>query len=80
MTNKTAPHHEPAQADDTRRAAIEHLQSARNLLKKIAAEMKKDGSPPLTRTRIIRSLKLAESALRTARRCQTIDHADTASE
>jgi hypothetical protein len=64
----------PFEASDyTRRAAIEHLRTARDLLKKAARLMKKNGSRPQSVKRLFQSLKLAESALRHARRCNTID-------
>ena len=64
----------PFEASDyTHRAAIEHLRTARDLLKKAGRLMKKNGSRPQSVKRLFQSLKLAESALRHARRCNTID-------
>lgn len=56
-----------------RRAAIEHLRAARNLLKKSGTRIKKSGSPSKIIKRHFQSLKLAESALRHARSCQRIE-------
>jgi hypothetical protein len=67
----TAPHDDAALAADATRAAIEHLRTARQLLKQTAALMQKNNSTRLPRKRIVQALKLAESALRTARRSQT---------
>ena len=75
----TAPQDDAALAADTTRAAIEHLRTARQLLKQTAALMQKSSSKSLPRKRIVQALKLAESALRTARRCQTRDAAGVAS-
>ena len=69
----TALHDDAARAADTARAAIEHLRTARQLLKQTAALMQKNNSTSLPRKRIVQALKLAESALRTARRSQTCD-------
>jgi hypothetical protein len=69
----TALRDDDALAADTTRAAIEHLRTARQLLKQTAALMQKNNSTPLPRKRIVQALKLAESALRTARRSQTRD-------
>ena len=60
-------------SDYTYRAAIEHLRTARDLLKKAGRLMKKNGSGPHSVKRLFRSLKSAESALRHARRCNAID-------
>ncbi len=68
-----APHDDAALAADATRAAIEHLRNARQLLKQTAALMQKNNSTRLPRMRIMQALKLAESALRTARRSQTSD-------
>jgi hypothetical protein len=67
----TALHDDDALAADTTRAAIEHLRTARQLLKQTAALMQKSSSTSLPRKRIVQALKLAESALRTTRRSQT---------
>jgi hypothetical protein len=64
----TALHDDAARAVDTARSAIEHLRTARQLLKQTAALMQKSNSTSLPRKRIVQALKLAESALRTARR------------
>ena len=69
----TALRDDDALAADTTRAAIEHLRTARQLLKQTAALMQKSNSTSLPRKRIVHALKLAESALRTARRSQTHD-------
>jgi hypothetical protein len=53
-------------------AAIEHLRTARDLLKKDGAREKKNGSRPHIIKRLFQSLKLTESALRHLRRCQAI--------
>jgi hypothetical protein len=66
----TALHDNDVLAADTTRAAIEHLRIARQLLKQTAALLQK-GNASLPRKRIVQALKLAESALRTARRGQT---------
>ena len=60
-------------SDYTHRAAIEHLRTARDLLKKDGMLMKKNGSRPHSIKRLFQALKLAESALRHARRCDAID-------
>jgi hypothetical protein len=60
-------------ADEIHRAAIEHLRAARDLLKKAGVRMKKTGSGSRAIKRHFQSLKLAESALRHARRCQAIN-------
>jgi hypothetical protein len=61
-------------AGDIHRAAIEHLRAARDLLKKTGVRMKKTGgSGSRAIKRHFQSLKLAESALRHARRCQAIN-------
>ena len=65
-----ALHDEDALAVDTIRAAIQHLRTARQLLKQTAALMQKSNGASLPRKRIVQALKLAESALRTARRSQ----------
>jgi len=67
----TALHDDAALAADTARAAIQHLRTARQLLKRTAALMQKSDGASLPRKRIVQALKLAESALRTARRSQT---------
>ena len=60
--------------DDIHRAAIEHLRAARDLLKKTGVHMQKTGgSGSRAIKRHFQSLKLAESALRHARRCQVIN-------
>ena len=60
--------------DDIHRAAIEHLRAARDLLKKTGVRMQKTGgSGSRAIKRHFQSLKLAESALRHARRCQLIN-------
>jgi hypothetical protein len=59
-------------ADDIHRAAIEHLRVARDLLKKVGVRMKRTDSGSRAIKRHFQSLKLAESALRHARRCQAI--------
>jgi len=74
----TAPHDDAALAADATRAAIEHLRAARQLLKQTAALMQKNDSTRLPRMRIVQALKLAESALRTARRGQTSDAVEAA--
>jgi hypothetical protein len=60
-------------SDHTRMAAIEHLRTARDLLKRTGTRMKKDGSRPYIVKRLFQSLKLTESALRHVRRCQALD-------
>ena len=74
----TAPHDDAALAADATRAAIEHLRTARQLLKQTAALMQKNNSTRLPRKRIVQALKLAESALRTAGRSQTSEAAHAA--
>jgi hypothetical protein len=74
----TALHDDAALAANTARAAIEHLRTARQLLKQTAALLRKSNSTSLPRKRIVQALKLAESALRTARRSQTRDAASGA--
>jgi hypothetical protein len=74
----TAPPDNAALAAHATRAAIEHLRTARQLLKQTAALMQKNNSTSLPRMRIMQALKLAESALRTARRSQTSDIAGAA--
>ena len=70
----TATRYNPFEGSDcTHRAAIEHLRTARDLLKKTGILMKKNGSRPHSIKRLFQSLKLAESALRYARRCHAID-------
>jgi hypothetical protein len=69
----TALQDDAALAADAILAAIEPLRTARQLLKQTAALMHKNNSTPLPRKRIVQALKLAESALRTARRSQTRD-------
>ncbi|MBV8747423.1 MAG: hypothetical protein JO134_20525 [Xanthobacteraceae bacterium] len=71
----TALHDDAALAADTARSAIQHLRTARQLLKQTAALMQKSNGASLPRRRIVQALKLAESALRTARRSQTHDAA-----
>ena len=51
-------------------AAIEHLRTARDLLKKTTKRMKQNGTEPKTVKRLFQAIKLAESALRHVRRCQ----------
>jgi len=69
-----AARYTPFEASDyTYRAAIEHLRTARDLLKKAGRLMKKNGSRPHSVKRLFQSLKSAESALRHARRCNAID-------
>ena len=69
-----AARYRPYEASDyTYRAAIEHLRTARDLLKRDGRLMKRNGSRPHSLKRIFQSLKLAESALRHARRCNAID-------
>jgi len=64
----------PFEASDyTYRAAIEHLRTARDLLKKAGRLLKKNGSRPHSVNRLFQSLKLAEGALRHARRCNATD-------
>jgi hypothetical protein len=75
----TAPQDDAALAADVTRAAIEHLRTARQLLKQSAALMEKNNGTRLPRKRVVQALKLAESALRTARRSQTRDAAGVAS-
>jgi len=60
-------------SDRTHLAAIEHLRTARDLLKKTGMRMKKNGVKLHTIKRLFQSLKLTESALRHARRSQAID-------
>jgi hypothetical protein len=60
-------------SDDSHLAAIEHLRTARDLLKKTTKRMKQNGTGPETVKRLFQSLKLAESALRHARRCLVMD-------
>jgi hypothetical protein len=60
-------------SDHTYLAAIEHLRTARDLLKKGGAREKKNGNRPLIVKRLFQSLKLTESALRNLRRCHAID-------
>jgi hypothetical protein len=56
----------------TQLAAIEHLRTARDLLKKHGTREKKNGSRPHIIKRLFQSLKLTESALRHLRRCRAI--------
>jgi hypothetical protein len=60
-------------SDRTHLAAIEHLRTARDLLKKTTKHMKQNGAGPETVKRLFQSLKLAESALRHARRAHPIE-------
>jgi hypothetical protein len=70
----TARYNPFGSAGDIHRAAIEHLRAARDLLKKTEVRMKKTGSGGSSAIkRHFQSLKLAESALRHARRCQAIN-------
>ena len=57
----------------THLAAIEHLRTARDLLKKGGAREKKNGNRPHVVKRLFQSLKLTESALRHLRRCHAMD-------
>ena len=69
-----APRYNPFDGSDhTHLAAIEHLRTARDLLKKTTKRMKQNGTGPETVKRLFQSLKLAESALRHARRCLVMD-------
>src|SRR6476620_8049929 len=61
-------------SDHTHLAAFEHLRTARDLLKKTGKSMKQNGSGPDKVKRLFQSLKLTESALRHARRCQAVDN------
>jgi hypothetical protein len=62
-----APRYNPFDGSDcTHLAAIEHLRTARDLLKKTTKRMKQNGTGPSTR--LFQALKLTESALRHARR------------
>jgi hypothetical protein len=61
-------------SDHTHLAAIEHLRTARDLLKKTGKSMKQNGSGLDKVKRLFQSLKLTESALRHARRCQAVDN------
>jgi hypothetical protein len=61
-------------SDHTHLAAIEHLRTARDLLKKTGKSMKQNGGGSDKVKRLFQSLKLTESALRHARRCQAIDN------
>jgi len=56
----------------THLAAMEHLRAARTLLKEMGKRMKKNGSGSQATNRIFQSLKLAEGALRHARRCHML--------
>jgi hypothetical protein len=70
-----APRYNPFDGSDhTHLAAIEHLRTARDLLKKTTKRMKQNGTGPSTGKRLFQALKLTESALRHARRCQAIDN------
>jgi hypothetical protein len=60
-------------SDHSHLAAIEHLRTARDLLKKTSKRMKKNGTGPTTVKRLFQALKLTESALRHARRSHSID-------
>jgi hypothetical protein len=62
-----------AGADHGHLAAIELLRSARDLLKKTGVRMKKSGSRPHGVRRVFQAIKSTESALRHARRSQTVD-------
>jgi hypothetical protein len=69
-----APRYNPFDGSDrTQLAAIEHLRTARDLLKKTGKRMKMNGSGPHKVKRLFQALKLTESALRHARRCQAVD-------
>ena len=61
-------------SDHTHLAAIEHLRTARDLLKKTGKRMKQNGAGPNTVKRLFQALKLTESALRHARRSHFVDH------
>ena len=62
-----------AGSEHTYVAAIEHLRTARDLLKRGGAREKKKGDRPHIVKRLFQSLKLTESALGHLRRCQAID-------
>lgn len=69
-----APRYNPFDGSDhTQLAAIEYLRTARDLLKKTGKRMKQNGTGPNTVKRLFQALKLTESALRHARRCQAAD-------
>jgi hypothetical protein len=64
-----APRYNPFDASDhPHLAAIEHLRTARDLLKKTTKRMKQIGTGPGPGKRLFQALKLTESALRHARR------------
>jgi len=57
-------------SDQHHLAAIEHLRTARDLLKKTTKRMKQNGTEPNSVKRLFQAIKLTESALRHARRSQ----------
>jgi hypothetical protein len=60
-------------SDQDHLAAIEHLRTARDLLKKITKRTKQNGTEPKSVKRLFQAIKLSESALRHVRRCQAVD-------
>jgi hypothetical protein len=60
-------------SDQSHLAAIEHLRTARDLLKNTTKRMKQNGTGPHAVKRLFQALKLTESALRHARRSHSID-------
>ena len=65
-----APMYNPFDGSDHTHLAIEYLRTARDLLKKTGKRMKENSARPDKVKRLFQSLKLTESALRHARRCQ----------
>ena len=67
----SAPRFNPFdRSDHGHLAAIEHLRTARDLLKKATKRRKQNGTEPKGVRRLFQALKLTESALRNARRSQ----------
>jgi hypothetical protein len=60
-------------SDQYQLAAIEHLRTARDLLKKTTKRMKQNGTEPNDVKRLFQAIKLAESALRHVRRSQLMN-------
>jgi hypothetical protein len=59
--------------DQNHLAAIEHLRTARDLLKKSTKRVKQDGTERNSVKRLFQAIKLTESALRHVRRCQLMN-------
>jgi hypothetical protein len=66
-----APRYNPFDGSDhSHLAAIEHLRTARDLLKRTIKRIKQDSTEPNNVKRLFQAIKLTESALRHARRSQ----------